>query len=95
MCVATCRRELLPRVFTLASCDAVVFCYGIQKIAPFCDFHSEAPFPVRTFLTVSCQACRGAADRPSFIFSMSIFVAIEEARPIYSPVFFPSGHSAG
>ena len=40
---------------------AVVFCYGLRKIAPPCDFRSRVPFPVRTFLTPE----KGAADRPS------------------------------
>ena len=49
--VATRRRELLPRGFTLALIGRSVFCYGIHKITPICAFHSRMPYPVRTFLS--------------------------------------------
>lgn len=41
---------------------AVVFCYGFQKITPFCDFRSEMPFPVRTFLFLA------GSDRSSHLY---------------------------
>ena len=49
--VATRRRELLPRGFTLTLFGRSVLCYGFHKITPICDFHSRMPFPVRTFLS--------------------------------------------
>ena len=59
--VAARRRGLLPRVFTLALAGGH-FLLRTEKIAPFCAFHSQAPCPVRTFLTGNA----GAADRPAF-----------------------------
>ena len=59
--VAARRRGLLPRVFTLALAGGC-FLLRTEKIAPFCAFHSQAPCPVRTFLTGNA----GAADRPAF-----------------------------
>ena len=41
--VATRRRELLPRGFTLTLVGRSVFCYGIHKITPICAFHSGMP----------------------------------------------------
>ena len=49
--VAIQRRELLPRGFTLTLIGRSVFCYGLHKITPICDFHSRILYPVRTFLT--------------------------------------------
>ena len=65
--VAARRRGLLPRVFTLALSGGR-FLLRTEKIAPFCAFHSQAPCPVRTFLTgIPGQARNhGAADRPTF-----------------------------
>ena len=48
--VAIQRRELLPRGFTLTLIGRSVFCYGLHKITPICDFHSRILYPVRTFL---------------------------------------------
>ena len=48
--VAIQRRELLPRGFTLTLIGRSVFCYGLHKITPICDFHSRILCPVRTFL---------------------------------------------
>ena len=59
--VAARRRGLLPRVFTLALAGGRSL-LRTEKIAPFCAFHSQAPCPVRTFLT----GIPGAADRPAF-----------------------------
>ena len=48
--VAARRRGLLPRVFTLTLAGGF-FLLRTEKITPFCAFHSQAPCPVRTFLT--------------------------------------------
>ena len=48
--VAARRRGLLPRVFTLTLAGGCSL-LRTEKIAPFCAFHSQAPCPVRTFLT--------------------------------------------
>ena len=53
--VAIQRRELLPRGFTLTLIGRSVFCYGLHKITPICDFHSRILYPVRTFLWCSHQ----------------------------------------
>ena len=58
-CRARCRtRDVSPRpvvssclTFSPLPLRAVIFCYGLHKIAPICAFHSGLPFPVRTFLS--------------------------------------------
>ena len=53
-----CRHRHMSPYNVVSSCLAVsplpfrrfIFCYGIHKITPICDFHSRVPFPVRTFL---------------------------------------------
>jgi hypothetical protein len=53
--IADVRRGLLPRVFTLAACAAVILCYDGRKVTPTCAFRSGMPCPVRTFLPFGRQ----------------------------------------
>jgi hypothetical protein len=42
--------ELLPRLFTLTACAAVVFCCTILRVTPTGRYPASSPFGARTFL---------------------------------------------
>ena len=52
--------ELLPRLFTLTPCGAVIFCYVVLNVAAYRLLTGMEPCVARTFLS------RGASDRQAY-----------------------------